>query len=184
MSQHAGDVLGSFLWHHKNPVEVTGSARSRQRIQRRKEIWTACRGSTSILIRNMRRVALAGFLSGPVPLDNNRTAHTSAGKNTVEIERPFCAHGHGGMNMQVTPQQNLFSACEQCQSKQNLSLDGRVVQLIDQVDLENIDALRTLVDPDGETPVLRTSALRFSNTHSDDGQIRKSKPQDWKNGAS
>ena len=36
--------------------------------------------------------------SSPVPLDNNRIAHTSAGKKTVEIVRPT---RHGGMNMQA-----------------------------------------------------------------------------------
>ena len=73
----------------------------------------------------------------PVPLDNNRTARTSAGKKIVEIERPFCPNGHGGMNMRVTPPLNLLWACEKCQSKQNLSLDRRVVWVIDRVDLEN-----------------------------------------------
>ena len=45
------------------------------------------------------------------------------------------------MNMQVTPQQCLFWASEQCQNRHILSKDCRVVRLFDWVDLENFDAL-------------------------------------------
>ena len=35
---------------------------------------------------------------------NNRTVLASTGKRPVEIERPFCPHGHGSVMMQATPQ--------------------------------------------------------------------------------
>ena len=80
------------------------------------------------------------------------TAHASAGKRTVEIERPFCPSGHGGMNITDTYlNRTCTGAFEQCQNKQNLSLDGRMVRLIDRPD-ENLDALMTPIGNDDETP--------------------------------
>ena len=65
-------------------------------------------------------------------------------------------------NMHVTPQQNPFWACEECQNNKNLSLDGRVVRLIDRVDLENLDALMTPIGNDDETRVFRAPRPRSS----------------------
>ena len=64
-----------------------------------------------------RSVNKCGSRSQSVPIaitsrrkqpDNNRTAHSSAGRRTVEIERRLCPRGHGGMNMCMTPQQRVF----------------------------------------------------------------------------
>ena len=81
---------------------------------------------------------------------------------TIEIERRFCPNGHGGRNMHVAPQQNPFWACEPCQNNLNLGLDGRVVRLIDRVDLENLDALMTPIGNDDETRVFRAPRPRSS----------------------
>ena len=81
----------------------------------------------------------------------------SADRDDLEpsaTERPSCPSGHNGMNMQVTPQQNLSWAGEQCQNQENLSMDGRVVRLVGQLDLENLDALMTPISNDDETPGL------------------------------
>ena len=40
---------------------------------------------------------------GPETTLNKRTALASIGKRPVEIERPFCPHGHGSTMMQATP---------------------------------------------------------------------------------
>ena len=69
---------------------------------------------------------------------------------TVEIERRFCPNGHGAWNMHVTPQQNPFRACEECQNNKNLGLDGRV-------DLENLDALMTPIGNDDDDPSLSST---------------------------
>ena len=55
---------------------------------------------------------------------NNRTVLASTGKRPVEIERPFCPHGHGNMMMQATPQQSLYWECSTCSTTSGLSLDG------------------------------------------------------------
>ena len=56
--------------------------------------------------------------------------------------------------MQVTPQQCLLWASEQCQNRHILSMGCRVVRLFDWVDLENFDALMTPHGHDDEAPAL------------------------------
>ena len=70
-----------------------------------------------------------------VPRDN-RTAFTSTGKRPVEIERPFCLHGHGSMVMQVTPQQSLYWESSTCRTTSGLSLGGCGVRLVDRESFE------------------------------------------------
>ena len=58
-----------------------------------------------------QRILLATVARDPEAIPNNRTVLASAGKRPVEIERPFCPHGHGSMMMQATPQQSLYWEC-------------------------------------------------------------------------
>ena len=71
---------------------------------------------------------------------NNCTVLSSTGKRPVEIERPFCPHGHGSMMMQATPQQGLYWECSTCNTTSGLSLDGCDVRLVDQESFEDVDA--------------------------------------------
>ena len=65
---------------------------------------------------------------------DNRTVLAS-GKRPVEIERPFCPHGHGSMMMQATPEQSLYWECSTCSTTSGLSLDGYYVRLVDREEL-------------------------------------------------
>ena len=71
---------------------------------------------------------------------NNRTVLAFTGKRPVEIERPFCPHGHGSMMMQATPQQSLCWECSTCSTTSGLSLDGCDVRLVDRGSFEGVDA--------------------------------------------
>ena len=57
----------------------------------------------------------------------------------MEIERPFCPHGHGNMMMHATPQQSLYWECSTC-STSGLSLDGCDVRPVDRWSFEGVDA--------------------------------------------
>ena len=85
---------------------------------------------------------------------NNRAVLASTGKRPVEIERPFCPHGHGSMIMQATPQQSLYWDCSTCSTTPGLSLDGCDVRLVDRVNFEGADANMVLIGGDDETPCL------------------------------
>ena len=84
---------------------------------------------------------------------NNRTVLASTGKRPVEIERPFCPHGHGSMMMQATPQQSLYWKCSTCSTTSGLSLDGCDVRLVDWGSFEGADA-NMVPSGDDETPCL------------------------------
>ena len=66
---------------------------------------------------------------------NNRAVLASTGKRPVDIERPFCPHGHGSMMMQATPQQSLYWECSTCSTTSGLSLDGCDVRLVDRSEI-------------------------------------------------
>ena len=61
-----------------------------------------------------QRIPLTMVARDPETKLNNRTVLASTGKRAVEIERPFCPHGHGSMMMQATPQQSLYWECSTC----------------------------------------------------------------------
>ena len=71
----------------------------------------------------------------------------------VEIERPFCPHGHGSMIMQATPQQSLYWECSTCSTTSGLGLDGCDVRLVDRGSFEGVDANIVPIGDD-ETPCL------------------------------
>ena len=71
---------------------------------------------------------------------NNRTVLASTGQRPVEIERPFCPHGHGSMMVQATPQQSLYWECSTCSTTSGLSLDGCDDRLVDLGSFEGADA--------------------------------------------
>ena len=90
---------------------------------------------------------------------NSRTVLASAGKRLIEIERPFCPHGHGSMMMmQATPQQSLYCECLTCSPTSGLSLDGCDVRLGDRVNFEGADANMVPIEDD-ETPCLSTCSV-------------------------
>ena len=76
-----------------------------------------------------QRILLNREARDPETKPNNRT-------RLVEIERPFCPHGHGSMMMQATPQQSLHWECSTCSTISGLSLDGCDVRLVDRVSFE------------------------------------------------
>ena len=84
---------------------------------------------------------------------NNRIVLASTGKRPVEIERPFCPHGHGSMTIQATPQQSLHWECLTCSTTSGLSLDGCDVRLVDRESFEGADANMVPIGDD-ETPCL------------------------------
>ena len=67
-----------------------------------------------------QRIPLTMVARDPETKLNNRTVLASTGKRPVEIERPFCPHGHGGMMMQATPQQSLCWECSTCSTTSGL----------------------------------------------------------------
>ena len=87
-----------------------------------------------------QRIHLTMVARDPETKLNNRTVLTSTGKRPVEIERPFCPHGHGSMMMQATPQQSLHWECSTCSTTSGLSLDGCDVRLVDRGSFEGADA--------------------------------------------
>ena len=78
-----------------------------------------------------QRIPLTMVARDPETTLNNRTVLASTGRRPVEIERPFCPHGHGNMMTQATPQQSLYWECSTCSTTSGLSLDGCDVQLAD-----------------------------------------------------
>ena len=76
-----------------------------------------------------QRIPLATVAQDPEVIPNNRTVLASAWKRPVEMERPFCPHGHGSMMMQATPQQSLYWECSTCSTTSGLSMDGCDVRL-------------------------------------------------------
>ena len=71
-----------------------------------------------------QRIHLTMVARDPETKLNNRTVLASSGKRPVEIERPFCPHGHGSMMMQATPQQSLYWEWSTCSTTSGLRLDG------------------------------------------------------------
>ena len=100
-----------------------------------------------------QRIPLTMVARDPETKLNNRTVLASTGKRPVEIERPFCPHGHGSMMMQATPQQSLHWECSTCSTTSGLSLDGCDVRLVDRVNFEGADANMVPIGDD-ETPCL------------------------------
>ena len=100
-----------------------------------------------------QRILLATVARDPEVIPNNRTVLASSGKRPVEIERPFCPHGHGSMMMQATPQQSLYWECSTCSTTSGLSMDGCDVRLVDRVSFEGVDANMVPTGED-ETPCL------------------------------
>ena len=84
---------------------------------------------------------------------NNRKVLASTGKRPVEIERPFCPHGHGSMMMQAKPQQSPCWECSTYSTISGRSLDGWDVRLADRVSFEGADANMVSI-ADDETPCL------------------------------
>ena len=76
-----------------------------------------------------QRILLTMVARDPETTLNNRTVLASTGKRPVEIERPFCPHGHGSMMMQATLQQCLSWECSTCSTTSGFSLDGCGVSL-------------------------------------------------------
>ena len=100
-----------------------------------------------------QRVPLTMVARDPETTLNNRTVLASTGKRPVEIERPFCPHGHGSMTMQATPQQSLYWECSTCSTTSLLSLDGCDVRLVERGSFEDVD-VNTVPNGDDETPRL------------------------------
>ena len=104
-------------------------------------------------VNRWQRIPLTMVARDPETKLNNRTVLTSTGKRPVEIERPFCPHGHGSVMMQATPQQSLYWECSTCSTTPGLSLDGCDLRLVDRVSFEGADA-NMVPTGDDETPCL------------------------------
>ena len=100
-----------------------------------------------------QRIPLTMVARDPETKLNNRTVLASTGKRPVEIERPFCPHGHGSMMMQATPQPSLYWECSTSSTTSGLSLDGCDVRLVDWENFEGADANMVPIGDD-ETPCL------------------------------
>ena len=100
-----------------------------------------------------QRIPVTMVARDPETKLNNRTVLSSTGKRPVEIERPFCPHGHGSTMMQATPQQSLYWECSTCSTTSGLSLDGCDVRLADRWNFEGADANMVPIGDD-ETPCL------------------------------
>ena len=100
-----------------------------------------------------QRVPLTMVARDPETTLNNRTVLASTWKRPVEIERPFCPHGHRSMMMQATPQQRLHWECSTCSTTSGRSLDECDVRLVDWGSFEGADANMVPIG-DEETPCL------------------------------
>ena len=87
-----------------------------------------------------QRIPLTMVARDPETKLNNPTVLASTWKRPVEIERPFCPHGHRSVMMQATPQQSLNRECSTCSTTSGLSLDGCDVRLVDRESFEGADA--------------------------------------------